>query len=96
MFTAEEPVEFERLIADMAKVGCVVTWSEKCVWISGNTFPIRDILKKNGWKWSAKKKTWWSPIGKWINHGELYYTMKEHTEFDPDNVWNDLDYALGY
>jgi len=59
MFTADEPFEFERLIADMATVGCTVTWSKTCLWIGGNTYPIRQSLKNAGWKWSAKKKQWY-------------------------------------
>jgi len=32
------------------------------VWISGNTFPVKDVLKENGFSWASKKKMWyWRP-----------------------------------
>lgn len=65
MKTADEMWELERLIADMDTVGCTVTTSKTCVWIGGNTYPIRQDLKRNGWKWSAKKKQWWMSLDRY-------------------------------
>lgn len=71
MKTADELPELERLIADMDGIGCTVTTSKTLIWIGGNTYPIRDSLKKNGWKWSPKKKQWWMSLDRycgWDNH----------------------------
>ena len=35
------------------------TW----LWVSGNTKPYKDILKENGFRWSANKKEWSWHIG---------------------------------
>ena len=65
MKTAEEMPELERLIADMDSVGCTVTVSKTLIWIGGNTYPVKDILKKNGWRWSAKKRMWWMSLDRY-------------------------------
>lgn len=65
MKTAEEMPELERLTADMDAVGCTVTTSKMCVWIGGNTYAIRDLLKKNGWKWSPKRRQWWMSLDRY-------------------------------
>lgn len=31
------------------------TW----IWISGNTYSVKDILKENGFKWASKKGMWY-------------------------------------
>ena len=35
----------------------------KWIWVSGNTFPVRDALKAAGFRWSKNKRMWyWRPI----------------------------------
>ena len=77
MFTADEPLELERLIADMYNVGCTVSWTKTCIWIGGNTYPIRQSLKNAGWRWSAKKKQWWMSADKWFRKPEETGVIKE-------------------
>ena len=38
---------------------CAMTMSKTLVWISGNTYAVRDDLKKDGFKYSGKKRAWW-------------------------------------
>lgn len=34
--------------------------------VSGNTFPIKDVLKSNGFKWDHEHKVWYHPnFTKW-------------------------------
>lgn len=43
------------------------------VWVSGNTYPHREILKANSYKWAPKKKMWYFagiPICK-FGHSEM-------------------------
>ena len=47
---------------------CTVTMSKTLVWISGNTYPVRDSLKADGFKWSAKKRAWWMSIADYTAH----------------------------
>ena len=46
---------------ELAGTGCSVEVTRCCVWISGNTYPIRGALKKAGWKYSGKRRAWWKP-----------------------------------
>lgn len=44
---------------------CAMSMSKTLVWISGNTYPVKDSLKADGFKWSAKKRAWWMPIAEY-------------------------------
>ena len=35
------------------------------VWLSGNTFPHKDIIKAAGFKWASKKKSWYFRPSEW-------------------------------
>lgn len=45
---------------------CTMTTSKTLVWIGGNTYQVRAELKKDGFKWSAKKRAWWMPITEYM------------------------------
>ncbi len=34
------------------------------IWVSGNTKPVKDTIKENGFKWAARKKMWYYSEGK--------------------------------
>lgn len=37
------------------------------LWISGDTLPVKDTLKRIGCKWHSKKKVWfWCPAGSYV------------------------------
>lgn len=38
---------------------CEVKLSKTLVWVSGDTYPVKDHLKADGFHWSSKKKAWW-------------------------------------
>lgn len=38
---------------------CEVKLSKTLVWVSGDTYPVKDQLKADGFRWSSKKKAWW-------------------------------------
>ena len=38
---------------------CEVKLSKTLIWVSGDTFPVKDQLKADGFRWSAKKRAWW-------------------------------------
>lgn len=44
---------------------CAMSMSKTLVWISGNTYPVKDSLKADGFKWSAKKRAWWMTIAEY-------------------------------
>jgi hypothetical protein len=39
-----------------------ISGSRYCVWVGGETYPHRNALKANGFKWSPNKKMWWVDI----------------------------------
>jgi len=39
--------------------GVTVELTGTWVWLSGNTFSFKDIIKENGFKWSKSKKKWY-------------------------------------
>ena len=49
----------ERVITlDGIMVEIVGAW----VWVTGNTYPVKDLLKVAGFKWASKKRAWfWYP-----------------------------------
>lgn len=53
----------EALKAALAKVssieGLIVEVCGLWIWVSGNTYPVKDILKNAGYKFSGKKKMWY-------------------------------------
>jgi hypothetical protein len=60
----EKAQEFDFSFIDTLKVmqGLIIEVCGYWVWLSGNTFPFRDILKELGFKYSGSKKSWyWSP-----------------------------------
>lgn len=44
------------------------------IWCSGDTFPVKDILKTNGFSWCSKKKAW-----SWHDDGYKKKSRKELT-----------------
>lgn len=38
---------------------CEVKLSKTLIWVSGDTYPVKDQLKADGFRWSAKKRAWW-------------------------------------
>ena len=42
--------------------GISVTDSPYCVWVGGNTYPVRDRIKAQGFKWSPNKKQWYKDV----------------------------------
>ena len=46
---------------ELAGTGCTVEVTRCCVWITGNTYPLRGALKNAGWKYSGKRRAWWKP-----------------------------------
>ena len=53
---------------------CVGTW----LWVSGNTFPIKDCLKAAGLRFSANKKSWyWHRAEEWAPRRKTRLSMAD-------------------
>lgn len=58
--TEEKPDQFKDIIAaiihfENVTIEIIGGW----LWLSGNTYPYKDILKEHGFKWSSKKSAWY-------------------------------------
>ena len=42
--------------------GITVYDSPYCVWIGGNTYPVREQIKAHGFKWSPNKHQWYKDV----------------------------------
>lgn len=68
--------EFRRSIRmndALKKVGIIIghhfpdlySTGEGKVTATGDTYDIRDLMKKFGWKWDSSMKNWWLPMADW-------------------------------
>lgn len=76
--TEEIASEFIDLIAELLNLNNInIEIIGSFVWVSGNTKPHKEILKKLGLRWHAKKKCWYlSPSG-YRRFGKNDYSMDE-------------------
>jgi curved DNA-binding protein CbpA len=50
------------------------------IWITGNTFQIKEELKKAGFKFSSKKKAWYFHYGPYKKHSKKNHSMDDLRE----------------
>lgn len=79
----EKAEDLSNDIADAAAVACgldgvIVELVGAWLWVTGNTYPVRDELKGAGFKWASKKKAWYFHAGEYHRHGR--------TEKDLDTI----------
>lgn len=62
--TAQEPTgSFREVIMNIIHLDIEIEICGEWIWVSGNTYPYREVLKENGFKWSKPKKMWyWKPF----------------------------------
>lgn len=75
--SAETAGEFAEIIAQLVKLdGITVELVGSWVWVSGNTFPHKDVLKAMGFQWAAKKRMWNYHKEPWVRHGKREIPME--------------------
>lgn len=53
---------FREVIMNIVHLDIEIEICGEWIWVSGNTYPYREVLKENGFKWSKPKKMWyWAP-----------------------------------
>lgn len=58
--TTETPEEFREILNNLMRCdGLTIDIVGSWIWVTGNTFPHKDTLKNNGFKWASKKKAWY-------------------------------------
>lgn len=76
--TNETPEEFRHMMEKLMRMeGVTIEIIGSFVWVSGNTKPHKEELKKLGFKWHSKKFCWYlSPQG-YHRKGKKQYSMDE-------------------
>ena len=60
--------------------GLIIEVCGAWVWVTGNTYPYKDILKDNSYKYAAKKKAWHFRPENWKSRSRGKSTMEEIRE----------------
>ena len=72
----EAPNQFKELIDSLLKLNNIKIEVIGCfVWVSGDTKPHKDSLKKLGFKWHAKKKVWYLSPNEYRRFGKKEYSL---------------------
>ncbi|MBT6053664.1 MAG: J domain-containing protein [Candidatus Scalindua sp.] len=52
--------------------GIIIEIKGSWIWVSGNTKPVKETLKKEGFRWSRNKNQWYwhNPKDAWKKHGK--------------------------
>lgn len=76
--TTETPDEFRNIINALMRMQGVHAEVIGCfIWVSGNTKPYKDELKKLGFKWHSKKECWYKAPEGYKRYGKAQYSMEE-------------------
>lgn len=77
----ETPEEFKDIITALMKMqGITAEVIGSFIWISGNTLPYREELKKLGFRWHSKKACWYKSPEGYRRSGKKQYNMDEIRE----------------
>lgn len=64
-YTAEQnsteiPADFRDMINNLIHMdGVTIELVGRWIWVNGNTYPYKDIIKNLGFKWASNKKSWY-------------------------------------
>lgn len=72
--TEEKPEEFTTIINTLIKyndliIDVIGSW----IWVYGNTYPIKDIIKELGFRWASAKKKWYYTKSKSYKNYHMNY-----------------------
>ena len=67
----QQLIKFDNIVIDI--VGCFI-------WVSGNTYPVKEELKQLGFRYSKNKKSWYIAPAEYMQNRKSYkrqYSMEE-------------------
>ena len=71
--TSEIPADFRDMINKLIHLdGVTIELVGRWIWLSGNTYCHKDIIKQLGFKWASNKKAWY-----WHRADEKSYNRKK-------------------
>ena len=69
----EIPADFRDMISKLINCdGLTINIIGRWIWLEGNTYPYKDIIKQLGFKWAGQKKAWY-----WHSADEKSYNRKK-------------------
>lgn len=57
--TTETPEQFRNIIDNLVIYDVTIDLVGSWIWVTGNTYTAKEILKELGFKWASKKKAWY-------------------------------------
>ncbi len=58
--STETPAEFMEIINKLINCdGLTINWVGRWIWLEGDSYPYKDIIKQLGFKWAGQKKAWY-------------------------------------
>lgn len=77
-YTGETNSEFKDIIDELIKFGNIrVEIIGSFIWVSGETKPIKDTLKKLGFRWHSKKMNWYKAPKGYRKTSKKQFAMEE-------------------
>ena len=74
----EAPQDFINIINELLKLNNIhIEVIGSFLWVSGNTKPYKEILKKLGMKWHSKKECWYLAPDGYRRHGKKEYSLND-------------------
>jgi len=73
----EQENNFKEIIDELINYDIDLEIIGHWIWVSGNTFPIKDILKRLNFKFSSKKKAWYFHEGEYVKNHKKSFTLDE-------------------
>ena len=69
---------FREIIINIASVpGVEVEICGSWIWVTGDTKPVKDTLKEEGFKWAVNKKAWYWHSGEYRRKNRKTFSMDE-------------------
>ncbi|EOQ01554.1 hypothetical protein KOY_05287 [Bacillus cereus VDM021] len=73
----EHNTAYQNIIDSLIKYDLEIEIIGTWVWISGNTYTVKNKLKELGFKWAAKKKAWYWYEGEYKKYHKKDFSLDE-------------------
>ena len=79
--TTEAPEQFRDIISSLIyceglEIDLIGSW----IWLQGNTYPYKDVIKGLGFRWANQKKSWYWRSADQTSHNRKKMTLEEIKE----------------
>lgn len=75
--TNETPEMFKNIINAIINLNVTIDIVGSWVWVTGNTYAVKTILKEAGFKWANKKKAWYWHSEENTSNNRRYMSLDE-------------------